>query len=141
MNPEYVPSHPRKPSRGRVRKAVGRVSFVLSAVLAVFLLLAILYGRIRLTALNDEAVSISASIEQQRKHQAKLRIEHESIYDLSRVEGYARRELGMERPRGEQLQYLELQMPDRVTIYPQEKGLFSGRGILLLDSIASCFSG
>jgi len=141
MSPEYVPSYPRKARRGKVRKVMGRAAFVLTAMLAVFLLLATLYGQIRLTALNDEAVSISASIEQQRKLQAKLRIEHESIYDLTLVEEYARQELGMERPRGEQLQYLEIRLPDQVTIYPRKEGLFSGRGISLLDSIASCFSG
>lgn len=140
MNPQTVPSHSRKPRRNRMRKAMIRIAFVLAAVLAVFLLLATLYGRIRLTALNDEAVKISASIDRQRKLEAKLRIEHESIYDLTLVETYARQELGMDRPRGDQLQYLETELPDRVTVYPRTRGFFSGEGISLLDSIASCFS-
>ena len=96
-------------------------------------------AKFRLTALNDEAVSVAASIQQQRLERAKLLIDHEMIYDLHRVESYAREELDMQRPRGEQLQYLDTELPDRVTLYPEHKGIFTEGGKSLLDSIGSCF--
>ena len=131
MSSEY-PSM-REPARAR-RKNRGRLLFGMGVALAVLLLLAALFGRIRLTALNDQAVELTATIHQQRQLCARLLIDHERIYDLCRVEEYAREELGMQRPRGDQLQFLEPELDDRVTLYPE-----SGSGISLLDSIASCF--
>ena len=131
--------HPRPSARKKNSGISGRIFFLLGAVLAVFLLVATLFGRIRLTALNDEAVSVAASIQQQRLERAKLLIDHEMIYDLTRVESYAREERDMQRPRGEQLQYLDTELPDRVTLYPERKGIFTDGGKSLLDSIGSCF--
>ena len=135
MNPEHAPN----PNGSRRRNRVGGVILLLGGLLAVFLLLATLFGQIRLTALNDEAVELTASIEQLRREQAQLVIEHEMIYDLSQVETYAREKLGMQRPRGDQLQQMEVQLPDRVTVYPENADTLVGWGISLLDSIAACF--
>ena len=136
MKPKYAPNSNAADSPGR---RGGVVLLVLGGFLAVFLLLAMLFGQIRLTALNDEAVQLSASIEQQRREQAQLLIDHEMIYDLHRVEDYAREELGMQRPRGDQLQPMDPQLPDRVTLYPENADTLVGWGISLLDSIAACF--
>ena len=135
MNPQHAPN----PNGSRRRNHAGTVLLLLGGLLAMFLLLATLFGQIWLTALNDEAVALTASIEQQRREKAQLLIDHEMIYDLYRVESYAREELAMQRPRGEQLQRLEPQLPDRVTLYPENADTFLGRGISLLDSIAACF--
>ena len=142
MNPQHAPNLKRDGAmsrRNRRRNRAGAVALLLGGVMAVFLLLASLFGQIRLTALNDEAVRLSASIEQHRREQAQLLINHEMIYDLYRVENYAREELGMHRPRGDQLQPLEPQLPDRVTLYPENADTLVGWGISLLDSIAACF--
>ena len=89
MNPQHAPN----PHGSRRRNRAGTVLLFLGGLLAVFLLLATLFGQIRLTALNDEAVELTASIEQLRREQARLLIDHEMIYDLYRVETYAREEL------------------------------------------------
>lgn len=136
MNPQYPPE---SDGIGVPARRCGTVLLVTGGLLAVFLLLTSLFGQIRLTALNDEAVRLSASIEQQRREQIQLLIDHEMIYDLHRVETYAREELGMQRPRGDQLQPLEPQMTDRVTLYPENADTLAGWGISLLDSIAACF--
>lgn len=133
MHSENIRWNTRIRRRRRTRAVFGRVLLLLGTALAAFLLLATLYGRIRLTALNDEAVVIATSIEQHRHQRAKLLIDHESIYELGRVESYAREELGMQRPRGDQLQYLDSTPPDRVTLYRDAEG------ISILDSIAACF--
>lgn len=133
--------HPRPSARQKNSGISGRILFLLGAILAVTLLVVGLFGRIYLTALNDEAVAMTNSIQQQRLERAKLLIEHEMIYDLHHVEDYVRRELGMQRPHGDQLQYLEPELPDRVTLYKANDGMFAGGAGTLLDSIASCFQG
>ena len=133
MHSENVRRNTQSPRGRHIRSLLGRGFLLLGTALAAFLLLAALFGRIRLTALNDEAVKVAASVEQHRQERAKLLIDHEMTYDLSRVESYARQELGMQRPRGDQLQDLDAVPPDRVTLYREDKG------ISLLDSIASCF--
>lgn len=139
---EYAPE-PAVPAaaRSRPRRRAGKdFLLALCAVLAAGLLVAALFGRIRLTALNDEAVKTSTAIETLCTEQTKLLIRYEETFDLARVEEYAVDQLGMQRPRGDQIRYLDAQRPDRVTLFPENREqTLSERVFAFIDTIGACF--
>lgn len=143
MDEEYaqpIRSLRKTPKANSARRRGGRIMLLFGAVLAVGLVLATLYGRIALTALNEEGVELSGAVTALRKEQDRLLIRRSELYDLERVEAYAVNELGMQRPRGEQISPLDTQRPDRVTLYPENRERSGGeRMISLLDTIAACF--
>lgn len=93
------------------------IGLVLAAVLFVFALMA----QIQLTTVSDEAVALTDKIAQLETEQTRLRIEYESAFNLTEIEEYAISELGMQKPRSDQIFYLDSATPDKAEILSPEE--------------------
>lgn len=88
------------------------------AVLIVFTMMA----RIQLNAVADEAVALRNQLSELKVEQNRLRIDYESAFNLTEVEEYAIRHLGMQQPRRDQIYYIDSAAPDRSEILGEDRG-------------------
>jgi hypothetical protein len=65
-----------------------------------------LMGHIQLATASDNAVKLQSQAEVLRKEEARLKISYEQAFKLTEIEKYAISELGMGKPRGDQMHYL-----------------------------------
>lgn len=113
------------------------IGFACAAVLLIFTLMA----KIQLTAITDQSVALESTLAELKIEQARLQIEYESAFNLTEIEEYATRELGMQRPREEQIFYLQGSAPDKAVVIEntqEEKGFFD-RLYEMLDFIGEYF--
>ncbi len=80
------------------------VVFSFSAVLLVLSLLA----AIRLAALNDTALRLTAETKELREESAMLLAQYEQCVSIDEIERYAVEELGMRRCTPEQIEYIDI---------------------------------
>ena len=112
----------------------------LGCATAGILLVTALFGQMRLTALNDRAVAAEAQAETLRARQTMLRIQYEETFDLAQIEDYAVNELGMQRPRSDQICYVEADAPDKATVLAGSGAENAGERVFaFLDTIGACF--
>lgn len=93
------------------------MGFLCAAVLLVFSLLA----RVQLTEITNETVSYQSQLSELETEQAKLLIAYESAFNLTEVEAYAKNELGMRRPTGDQVVYVDSSASDKAVIYETQE--------------------
>ena len=94
------------------------IGYVFAAVLLVLMLLA----RIQLTVISDSAAGLEAQIQELNTENDKLTVEYESVFNLAEVEAYATNELGMQKPRADQIRYLSgISDKDRAVILTPAK--------------------
>jgi cell division protein FtsL len=110
------------------------VGFICAAVLIVFCLMA----KIQLTAVTDEAVRYEQQLTELEVAQNRLLIDYERAFNLTEIEEYASTQLGMQRPRDEQIYYIDSFVPDKAVIISGsgEKGGLTDRVFDFLSSIA-----
>ncbi len=108
------------------------IGFACAAVVLVFSLMA----RIQLTAMTDQAVQLEQQLADLKLSQARLLIDYESAFNLSEIEEYAKTNFGMQRPRDEQIYYLNSSVPDKaVVIDAADDG--KGLGDRIFEMLAS----
>ena len=113
---------PKQPRR--TRRAV---RLILGGMAAMALLIGSLMGEARLTALNDQTVTVTAELRQLRREQDTIRAEAAEL-DLSAADLYATQTLGMQAPRGDQFLTVESAAQDKATVL----GVRRGRGFTYL---------
>ena len=135
--PQTPAARPQTQTRTRVRtraKAAARTkqgiapTAVLGALVAAFLLVTGILAQVQLFSVADGAVEL----EQQ---QAKLKIAYESAFNLAEIEEYAVSSLGMQKPKADQVYYIDTSSPDKAVVVAQ-----SG-GESLIDRAADFLSG
>lgn len=98
-----------------VRQSIAPLSvigFACAAVLLVFYLMA----QVQLTAASNEAANLESSLSELKVQQTRLLIDYESAFNLAEIEQYAVSELGMQKPTGDQIYYIDGGAPDRASI-------------------------
>jgi cell division protein FtsL len=106
-----------KPKQGISLFAVA--GFALFAVMMVFVLLA----RVQLTQISDETAKIETKISELSEEEARLRIEYERTFNLTEIEEYATKKLGMIRQGSDSVTFLAMTNVDRAEILvPDETG-------------------
>jgi len=133
-NPELVPDvsyepvpEVAAPTREQEKAAVGRRAAVRSAqsvapaailgfLCAAVMLVLYLVVSIQLTTVSDESVRLTNQISELEYEQTKLRIAYESVFNLAEIEEYAIRELGMQKPRNDQIYYVDSSAPDKAVV-------------------------
>ncbi|MDR1132214.1 MAG: cell division protein FtsL [Oscillospiraceae bacterium] len=113
------------------------IGYICAAVLLVFTLMA----KIQLTEVTDTAAKLEQQLGELKVAQNRLLIEYEKAFNLTEIEKYATRELGMQRPREEQLFYLSGAVPDKAVVLGGEDDgeSFGDRLFGALSSIAEYF--
>ncbi len=128
-------------SRVKTKQSVSPVAiigFACAAVLIVFSLMA----KIQLTEITDTSAQLEEQMSDLKVAQNRLLINYEKAFNLTEIEEYATTQLGMQRPRDEQVFYLESTIPDKAVILSgkdEEKVGFGERVFDALSSIAEYF--
>ena len=94
--PESVPT----PKQAIAPMAV--LGFAIAAVLLVISLVA----RVQLSQASAQVSALEDQYTQLQEDQTRLRIDYESAFNLTEIEDYAIHELGMQKPRSDQLYYI-----------------------------------
>lgn len=108
------------------------IGFACAAVLVVFCLMA----KVQLTSVTDEAVGLEQQLTELEVAQNRLLIDYERAFNLTEIEEYATSELGMQRPRDEQIYYMDSTVPDKAVII-DGSGEEDGLGDRIFDSLSS----
>lgn len=100
--------------------------FAAFVVMMVFVLLA----SIQLTQITHETAHLESRIMELSEQEARLRIEYESAFNLTEIEEYATKKLGMVRQTSDNIIFLETTNVDRAVILEQktadDDGFFTG---------------
>lgn len=143
---EWIREEPEAFARRRAisRKGQGVSVFtVLGFAVAAVLLVMVLLAQIQMTAIADSAAGLENQILELRSEHNKLLAAYETTFSLAEVEDYAVNELGMQKPRADQIVYLDgLGTADRaVILQPQEQSMFALGIESVFDSLWSYFGG
>lgn len=117
---------------GQALSPVAVIGLMCSAVLLVFMLMA----RIQFTTVSDNAVALEQKLSDLQVEQTRLLIDYESVFNMTEIEEYATSVLGMQRPRDEQIYYLNSSVPDKAEVF-EETDEKKGPLDRLLDMLAS----
>ena len=112
------------------------------ALLGALLLAASLAGRAELVALGDAVVRQEREIRRLEEERAELQIAAGAKWDLEAVERYAKLELGMHKPREDQILYGMVSLPDRVEVVERERPSLRERTALFREKLRHvCLAG
>ena len=107
------------------------LGFGLAAVLLVFSLMA----QIQLAQISDDTVKLQSKLSEMKLAETRLLISYESAFNLTEIERYAINVLGMQKPRVDQLFYIEGESPDKTIIHSEKTEDYG-----LLDRFADMLS-
>ena len=116
---------------------VSIIGFVCAAILMVFMLM----SYIRLTELSNESAELESQLSELEVEQTRLLIDYESAFNMTEIEEYATTVLGMQKPRSDQVFYIDGSAPDKAEIIQEEtenSGLL-GKIDDLLESLGEYF--
>ena len=113
------------------------LGYACAAILVVFSLMA----KIQLTEVTNTSAQLETQLTDLNVAQNRLLINYEKAFNLTEIEEYATTQLGMQRPREEQVFYLENTVPDKAVIISNNdsKDGFGDRVFDALSSIAEYF--
>lgn len=124
----------------RYEQAVSPAAIIGIACAAVLLIFSLM-AKIQFTEVSDQAVSLESQLSDLKVEQTRLLIEYESVFNMTEVEEYATSVLGMQRPRDEQIYYINSLVQDKAVVIDSasdKEGLFD-RIYDLLKSIGEYF--
>jgi hypothetical protein len=136
---EFPLVRPRRESERKVKVAVPKsnrtaarnkssvsILGVLGYMAAACMLIMVLMGYVQLTRVSAEASQLQKNITDLKNNEAKLKIQYESTFDLTKVEEYAVSRLGMMPATNSQIYYMNSTNPDKAVIISDKSksGLF-----------------
>lgn len=133
--PPRIREEERVAHRVRTKQGLSPTAIIGSACAAALLVFTLM-ARIQLTEVTDTAAHLEQQLIELEVAQNRLLIDYERAFNLTEIEEYATRELGMQRPRDEQIHYLSSAVPDKAVILSGES---EGRdfGDRLFDALSS----
>ena len=109
-------------------------------LVAAFLCVITILAQAQLISVSAESVSLQNELAELETEQAKLKIRYESAFNMSEIETYATRSLGMQKPRADQIFYIDTSAPDKaVVIADRTETGFVDRVSNFLSGIAAYF--
>lgn len=79
---------------------------MLGFAIAAVLIIVSLVARVQLSQASAEVSTLEDQYTELQEQQTRLRIDYESAFNLTEIEDYAIHELGMQKPRSDQLYYI-----------------------------------
>ena len=104
-------------------------------LIAAFLCAIAIMAQAQLVGISADSVSLQSELEQLEEQQAKLKIRYESAFNMSDIEDYAIKSLGMQKPQADQIYYIDTSAPDKAVVIAGEEE--SG----FVDSVSDFLSG
>lgn len=123
-DPLHVVNPPSKRPKPHRKKRRGlRIQQLACCSLAFIIAGTILFSHMKLTQLTDEASSREAELEKLQSEYVALKAKQDRALSLSYVEDYAQNKLGMVKMDNNQIEYVEMNNPDRIEISEPTSGL------------------
>lgn len=124
----------------KYEQAISPVSIIGLACAAVLLVFSLM-AKIQYTSVADQAVALEKQLNILETDKTRLQIKYESVFNMTEIEDYATSVLGMQRPRDEQVYYINSSVPDKAVIIENTKDnkSFLDRINDLLKSIGEYF--
>ena len=79
-------------------------------------------AQVQLFSVADSAVELEQQLAELEQQQAKLKIAYESAFNLAEIEDYAVSSLGMQKPKADQVYYIDTSSPDKAVVVAQSEG-------------------
>lgn len=108
---------------------------LLGGMASVLLFVIALMANIQLMTVSSTSVALQSQLNELEESQAKLRIAYESAFNLTEIEEYATKSLGMQKPRADQIYYIDTSSPDKAAI------IASSTEVSFVDKVADFISG
>ena len=108
------------------------IGYACAAILLIFTLMA----KIQLTTVTNDTVALENQLSDLKVSQNRLLINYEKAFNLTEIEEYATSNLGMQRPRDEQIFYMDSSVPDKAVVINND-GTKSGFIERLFDAVSS----
>ena len=89
---------------------------ILGAAAAVVMLVFLMLAQVRLSIANKDVLALENQIKELQAQKADLEIRYETAFNLTELEDYAVNELGMQKPRSDQIYYVNGAAEDRTVI-------------------------
>ena len=89
---------------------------VIGAAVAVVMLVFLMLAQVRLSIANKDVLALENQVKSLQARQDDLEISYETAFNLTELEDYAVNELGMQKPRSDQIFYVNGSADDRIVI-------------------------
>ncbi len=97
------------------RQSIAPLSLV-GMLAAAFLLVIAILAQAQMVGISSKSVELQKELSQLEEQQDKLRIAYESAFNIAEIEDYAIRSLGMQKPRADQIFYIDTSSPDKAVV-------------------------
>ena len=97
------------------RQSIAPMSIIGVAAAALLVVIAIL-AQAQIVGISSKSVELQQQLDELEEQQSKLRIEYESAFNMAEIEDYAIHVLGMQRPRADQIFYIDTSSPDKAVV-------------------------
>ena len=99
----------------RTKQSIAPLSIV-GMLAAAFLVVVAILAQAQMVGLSSESVKLQQQLDALEEQQSKLRIAYESAFNMAEIEDYAIHTLGMQRPRADQIFYIDTSSPDKAVV-------------------------
>ena len=126
--------HTRARTAVHTRQSIAPVSIV-GMLVAAFLVVTAILAQAKIVGISSRSVELRQELEQLEEQQAKLRIAYESAFNMAEIEDYAIHSLGMQKPRADQVFYIDTSSPDKAVV------VAGGDDVGFVDRVSDYLSG
>ena len=102
---------------------------------AAFLLVVAILAQAQMVGISSRSVELQQELAELEEQQAKLRIAYESAFNMAEIEDYAIHSLGMQKPRADQIYYIDTSSPDKAVV------IAGGEDVGFVDRVSDYLSG
>ncbi len=102
-------------TRAVPRQAIAPAA-VLGFALAAALLVVVIFAHVGMSAASENVLALEHQVEELQKRQDDLLIDYETAFNLTELEDYAINELGMQKPRSDQIYFINSTAEDKAVV-------------------------
>ena len=107
--------HTRARTAVRTKQSIAPMTLV-GMLAAAFLVVVAILAQAQIVGISSQSVALEKELVQLEEQQAKLRIAYESAFNMAEIEDYAIHSLGMQKPRADQVFYIDTSSPDKAVV-------------------------
>ena len=108
---------------------------IVGMLAAAFLVVVAILAQAQIVGISSASVTLQKELAQLEEQQAKLRIAYESAFNMAEIEDYAIHSLGMQKPRADQIFYIDTSSPDKAVV------IAGGENVGFVDKVSDYLSG
>lgn len=95
---------------------------IVGLMIAAFVFVISIMAQAQLVAISSESVALQQELKALEERQDKLLITYESAFNMSDIEDYAMKSLGMQKPQADQIIYIDTSAADKAIVIADETG-------------------